>query len=349
MALAEALEEAVGNRSGSDSSRAHREDSCRRQSAIGKAFAVTACPVCAWALAEALEEVIEDSSDSDSTWTQAEQARQSQTAIGMACPEPHHYVHEVPWANRDATHLRAPGQRAEISKCQCDRTLSAWRRRLREDDAPSVAVEGSAGDARTAPPKSRSASCTRDEVGTRFLERQPSGCVLRMSIMVEWCDFTWLLLTPTLQQQEDLWVLQCLRDRLHGRTMGFCDEHGNYCEHWFDDDGFRYWERLVEDPCDIKFSQNSISPWFTLNGGARHHVNDVIFDLLSGDMGPDDLPMITVYETRGGKLISHDNRRLHCFQQAMVKNLWIILTNRRVPDRKYSVRGGARDVAIRAG
>eukprot|EP00928_Gymnodinium_smaydae_P052028 TRINITY_DN35752_c0_g1_i1.p1 TRINITY_DN35752_c0_g1~~TRINITY_DN35752_c0_g1_i1.p1 ORF type:complete len:133 (-),score=7.66 TRINITY_DN35752_c0_g1_i1:57-455(-) len=116
-------------------------------------------------------------------------------------------------------------------------------------------------------------------------------------------------------------------------AVTFEDDYGNECEEWEDDDGFLCWDQFVEDACDIRFSQSSISAKF-VDG---RNLSTTIKRLVNETLHPDDIETMLVYETRSGKnWVTHDNRRLYCYQEAECTDFWVVMTNRPVPDWKYT-------------
>eukprot|EP00408_Alexandrium_pacificum_P057886 CAMPEP_0171162646 /NCGR_PEP_ID=MMETSP0790-20130122/4699_1 /TAXON_ID=2925 /ORGANISM="Alexandrium catenella, Strain OF101" /LENGTH=135 /DNA_ID=CAMNT_0011627255 /DNA_START=50 /DNA_END=457 /DNA_ORIENTATION=+ len=114
-----------------------------------------------------------------------------------------------------------------------------------------------------------------------------------------------------------------------------------------DEDGYSCWDVLVEDAADIRFSQASISSRF--RDGTK--LSTTIRRLRQGRVHPDDIETMLVYQTRSGKnWVTHDNRRLYCYQEAECRDFWVVMTNRPVPDWKYS-QGSAgyhgRDIDVR--
>merc|ERR1711974_232084 len=102
-------------------------------------------------------------------------------------------------------------------------------------------------------------------------------------------------------------------------------------DEWEDADGYLCWDVLVNDANDIRFSQSSISSRFRCGT----ELSETIEQLCSGDVHPDDIDTMLVYETRSGKnWVTHDNRRLYCYQEAGCEDFWVVMTERRVPKRK---------------
>ncbi|CAG8791488.1 23777_t:CDS:2, partial [Gigaspora rosea] len=70
------------------------------------------------------------------------------------------------------------------------------------------------------------------------------------------------------------------------------------------------------NPFEILFTQVQINSYF-LDG---IYIYDTINDLVSGNLKPEHLPIISVCILDNGQFYSVDNRRLFCYQQAILKN-----------------------------
>jgi hypothetical protein len=103
------------------------------------------------------------------------------------------------------------------------------------------------------------------------------------------------------------------------------------------------------DPKQVRFTQDSIAARFK-NGGS---IYDLIEDLKSGKVKPEDIPPIRVFE-KNGKIYSLDNRRLYVFQQAGVKIRWVKAdpktVKREVIDGdKWSTKNDGKSIRVRKG
>jgi hypothetical protein len=102
------------------------------------------------------------------------------------------------------------------------------------------------------------------------------------------------------------------------------------------------------NPHDIRFTQDTISPYFSNRPGT---INDTIQALREGRITPDDIPPIKVVEYKG-QLWSLDNRRLASFQYAGVKDIPIIRVDLNDPrileefENKFRPIEGGRKVII---
>jgi hypothetical protein len=102
------------------------------------------------------------------------------------------------------------------------------------------------------------------------------------------------------------------------------------------------------NPHDIRFTQDTISPYFSDRPGT---INDTIQALREGRITPDDIPPIKVVEYKG-QLWTLDNRRLASFQYAGVQDIPIIRVDLRDPkirvefDKKHSPIEGGRKIVI---
>lgn len=107
-----------------------------------------------------------------------------------------------------------------------------------------------------------------------------------------------------------------------------------------DEGGRRYGKGVAiqyVDPLSIEFSQSGINP-IRFSDGRR--VNDLIEALRAGATQPEDVPRMLVHERRVGTRVTHDNRRLYCFQKAQnIQAVPVQITDRPVPTWKYSSVG----------
>ncbi len=98
------------------------------------------------------------------------------------------------------------------------------------------------------------------------------------------------------------------------------------------------------DPSKIRFSQDSISPFF--KGGRS--LEDLIAGLKNGTIKPQDVPPIRVFENEG-QLFTLDNRRLEAFRQAGVPIPFQTATPDEVANEawKLTTQNGGASVRIR--
>lgn len=80
------------------------------------------------------------------------------------------------------------------------------------------------------------------------------------------------------------------------------------------------------DPKDIRYTQDSISPYFQ----DHRTVDDLIKGLKNGTISPDDVPAINVYK-KNGIIYSLDNRRLYAFKKAGMSRINVKWVNTKDP------------------
>lgn len=95
----------------------------------------------------------------------------------------------------------------------------------------------------------------------------------------------------------------------------------------------------------IQFSQDSIAERFR----DGRPLSQLIGELRSGATLVEDVEVITVYRTRAGNLMTHDNRRVHCYKVAKIARCPAIITAEHVPEKKYTRHPKQRGVSVRRG
>lgn len=102
----------------------------------------------------------------------------------------------------------------------------------------------------------------------------------------------------------------------------------------------------MEDPLNIKFSQNSISSKF--KDGTL--VADLEAQLRNGSLQKRDIPMVRVTRQDDGELWAHDHRRLHVLQNLRRSGdcgrVKVELTDQPVPQFKRSTCTGGNSVQV---
>jgi len=97
------------------------------------------------------------------------------------------------------------------------------------------------------------------------------------------------------------------------------------------------------DPKQVRFTQDNISPYFK-NG---RPIDDLIKDLKTGKVKPEDIPPIRVFE-KNGKIYSLDNRRLYVFQQAGLKIRWVkVNPSKKELRRKWTTDNDGKSIIVR--
>jgi filamentous hemagglutinin len=100
------------------------------------------------------------------------------------------------------------------------------------------------------------------------------------------------------------------------------------------------------DAKTIRFTQRSIKGTFTGGGSMKQ----LIGDLKSGQVKPDSIPPIRIFE-KDGLIFTLDNRRLYVFQQAGVPIKTVPATPQEIAKEawKFTTNNDGKSVRIRGG
>lgn len=103
---------------------------------------------------------------------------------------------------------------------------------------------------------------------------------------------------------------------------------------------------LLMDAKTIRFTQRSIQGTFTGGGSMKQ----LIRDLKSGKLKPDDIPPIRIFE-KDGFIFTLDNRRLYVFQQTGVPIKTVPATPQEIAKGawKFTTQNHGKSARIRGG